>query len=341
MKAPALHTENLVIGYRNKRSETALHSELNLQLNKGEITCLLGPNGSGKSTLIRTIGGFQEALSGSVRIGEQRVEDMTAGQRSRLISVVLTETVDVGTMDVYSMVAFGRSPYTGFLGRLGGEDHRIVEQSLEQTGIIVLQNRKFDELSDGERQKVMIAKSLAQETPIILLDEPTAFLDFPSKVEILQLLRKAAWEQQKAVLLSTHDINLAMQFADRIWLIGKNREIVTGIPEDLVLQGAFGNFFDRDNTRFDTGTGTFKFQTPEKGRINAEGEGLKLAWLIHALERKGFVVVSTENKTSAGATIEVSAEGNYFVRTTQKTYPAGSLAEILEILEKEIFRLTG
>ena len=341
MNVPALLTENLIIGYRNKRSEKVLHSDLNLQLNNGEITCLLGPNGSGKSTLIRTIGGFQEALSGSVRIGEQLVEDMTAGQRSRLISVVLTETVDVGTMDVYSMVAFGRSPYTGFLGRLGGRDHRIVAQSLEQTGIISLQNRKFDELSDGERQKVMIAKSLAQETPIILLDEPTAFLDFPSKVEILQLLRKAAWEHQKSVLLSTHDINLAMQFADRIWLIGKNREMVTGIPEDLVLQGAFGNFFDRDQTRFDTGTGTFKFQTPEKGRINTEGEGLRLAWLIHALERKGFVVVSAENKRNAGATIEVSAEGNYFVRTTAKTYPAGSLAEILEIMEKEIFRLTG
>ncbi|MFP4471919.1 MAG: ABC transporter ATP-binding protein [Bacteroidales bacterium] len=336
MKTPALHTRRLSIGYRNKRSETALHRDLNLHLNNGEITCLLGPNGSGKSTLIRTLGGFQEALGGSVRIGEERVEDMTAGQMSRLVSVVLTEPVDVGNMDVYSMVAFGRAPYTGFLGRLGYEDHRMVAQSLAHIGITGLQNRKFDELSDGERQKVMIAKSLAQETPIILLDEPTAFLDFPSKVEILQLLRKAAWQHQKAVLLSTHDINLAMQFADRIWLIGKNSGLVTGIPEDLVLKGEFGNFFNREQTRFDSGTGTFRFHTPQKEFVRVEGEGLKYNWLIHALERRGFKVV-TQSGESTAAEITLQPSHMFSVRKSSKLEPIlfESIQEVLTFLESK------
>ncbi len=290
MPQAMLHTQNLAIGYRNKNRKAVLHDGLEISLNRGELICLLGPNGSGKSTLIRTLGGFQEPLAGEVRIDDRNISRIDVRELARLVSVVLTEQVDAGIMSVYAMVGLGRSPYTGLLGKMRKKDHHAVAEALQNTGIMALQHRRFDELSDGERQKVMLAKSLAQETPVILLDEPTAYLDFPSKVEILQLLRKAAWQQQKALLLSTHDINLALQFADRILLMGKDRPTVSGVPEDLVLNDAFGNFFNRALTRFDTATGTFKFETAHKGVVVLEGSGLKYNWLRHALERKGYEV---------------------------------------------------
>lgn len=331
MKKHVIHTENLAIGYQQKGSKsTKLHSGINLNLNAGEITCLLGPNGSGKSTLIRTLAGFQKSIEGKIFIGERHADEYSPGELAKQISVVLTEQVYVGTMHVFDMVAFGRSPYTGFMGRLGEEDRHLVEKALHDTGIAHLFKRKFTELSDGERQKVMIAKSLAQETPVILLDEPTAFLDFPSKVEILQLLRKAAWEHNKAVLLSTHDINLAIRFADKIWLMGKTDKMVTGIPEDLVLDKKINLFFDRENTRFDLDSGNFEFQTPPKGNLHVEGDGIKYLWLTKALTRKGWEINGSDfplaNIILKNDQFELASKGN--VKTSE------SISEILELLEK-------
>lgn len=328
---PVIHTRKLAIGYHLKSGlDKVLHSEMNMALHSGEITCLLGPNGSGKSTLIRTLAGFQKPLGGDVIAGNSSITELTVSETARIISVVLTEQVFTGNMHVFDMVAFGRSPYTGFMGRLGEEDHRIVETALRNTGIEKLHLRKFDELSDGERQKVMIAKSLAQETPVIMLDEPTAFLDFPSKVEILQLLRKAAWNHQKTILLSTHDLGLAIRFADKIWLMGKENQTETGVPEDLVLNGRINHFFDRESTKFDLETGDFEFRVPARGNVRIEGEGIKYNWLVKALIRKGYAI-----NTTAKPIAEITLKDQHIrALSAIEKLETEFISEVLEFLQK-------
>jgi len=331
MKELVLSTSNLAIGYRQKgRGDRVLQQELNLELNQGEITCLLGTNGSGKSTLIRTLAGFQKAMSGDVRFGNRKISEYSPAHFAKKISVVLTEQVFVGNMNVFDMVAYGRAPYTGFLGRLEAKDIRAIENALSQSGIEKLHDRKFLELSDGERQKVMIAKSLAQETPVIFLDEPTAFLDFPSKVEILLLLRNASWQQNKAILLSTHDLNLAIRFADKIWLMGNGKSMQSGIPEDLIMSGQFAGFFDREKTRFNIRSGNFEFEAETIGNINISGNGVAFDWLKNALLRKGYQV---NGKEKPMAKIEVLSN-NYNFQTESTTRLLGSIAEVLNALKK-------
>ncbi len=329
MKDVVLHTEKLSIGYQQKgRGQNVLHQDLNLKLNKGEITCLLGPNGSGKSTLIRTLAGFQKAIDGEVFIEKNKLSKLSTAEAAKKISVVLTEQVFVGNMEVFDMVAYGRSPYTGFLGRLSKQDTLAIEKALIDTGIENLYNRKYFELSDGERQKVLIAKSLAQETPIIFLDEPTAYLDFPSKIEILQLLRNASWKQDKAILLSTHDLQLAIRFADKIWLMGKNKAMQAGIPEDLILSGRFAEFFDRDKTKFDIASGNFEFQAQPIGNIIVKGSGVSYEWLKKALVRKGFQVNGDER---AVVTIE-TIDNHFHIISRGRNKKLETIAEVIEIL---------
>jgi len=332
MKDVVLHTEKLSIGYHQKgRGQNVLHEGLNLKLNSGEITCLLGPNGSGKSTLIRTLAGFQKAIYGKVFIRENELSTISTDEAAKKISVVLTEQVFVGDMNVFDMVAYGRSPYTGFMGRLSKQDTLAIEKALIETGIENLHDRKYFELSDGERQKVLIAKSLAQQTPIIFLDEPTAFLDFPSKIEILQLLRNASWKQDKAILLSTHDLQLAIRFADKIWLMGKNKAMQAGVPEDLILSGRFAGFFDRDKTKFDIVSGNFEFQAQPIGNIIVKGSGVSYEWLKRALIRKGFQVNGTEKEI---AIIEIF-NNRFHIISKEGNKKLETIAEVIEILNLE------
>ncbi|MCR5180287.1 MAG: ABC transporter ATP-binding protein [Bacteroidaceae bacterium] len=213
---------NLTTGYQSSKAVHVVGRHITAQLQAGELTCLLGPNGAGKSTLLRTLAAFQPPLEGQLLLDGKPLEEFSSQQLATCIGIVLTERPDIKGMRVREMVAMGRSPYTGFWGRLSADDEVIVDQAMDQVGITALQRRMVHTLSDGERQKVMIAKALAQQTPIIFLDEPTAFLDFPSKVEMLLLLRRLAHEMQKTIFLSTHDLELALQTADRLWLMAKN-----------------------------------------------------------------------------------------------------------------------
>ncbi len=219
------HTEEVVrldhvtIGYHGKVVAEALSGSVHA----GQLTCLVGRNGLGKSTLLRTLAGFQQPLKGEVlwRDGNtwRSLHSMTRPGLALLVSVVLTERPDVQQMTVAEVVGLGRMPYTGFFGTLSSADLEVVEEALTLVGISDFAPRMIDALSDGERQKVMIAKALAQQTPVVLLDEPTAFLDYPSKVEMMKLLRRLAAETGKAILLSTHDLPLALQLADRLLTI--------------------------------------------------------------------------------------------------------------------------
>ena len=236
---------NLSIGYKTKGSVRTVANSVNGTIRSGELTCLMGENGVGKSTLLRTLSGFQPPLSGSISLLGRPLPDYTPQELAKTIGVVLTEKPDVGMMTVHELVAMGRSPYTGFWGRLSDDDHQAVSEAISLVGIVYLAQRQVSTLSDGERQKVMIAKALAQQTDVIFLDEPTAFLDYPSKVDMLLLLHRISHDAGKTIFLSTHDLELTLQAADTIWLMTRSDGLLVGTPHDLARQGALGRFVEK------------------------------------------------------------------------------------------------
>ena len=254
---------NLSIGYRVKTGTHRVAEGFNAAIQQGELTCLLGANGVGKSTLLRTLSAFQPALDGEIMVCNSLTTHLlpltsfSDKELSRTIGVVLTEKPDIRNMSVRELVALGRSPYTGFWGTLHNEDWQIVDEAIDAVRIGVLRERMVNTLSDGERQKVMIAKALAQQTPIIFLDEPTAFLDFPSKVEMMQLLRRLAREAQKTIFLSTHDFELALQVADKLWLM-ETGGVSIGSPKELAQSGALARYVERPGITFDAQTLTVR-----------------------------------------------------------------------------------
>lgn len=204
--------QSLSIGYSHK----VIAADINAQIKGGELTCLIGRNGTGKSTLMRTLAGFLKPLGGSALLDGRDVGRLSPAERSHLISVVLTDRVDIDGMRVKDLVSVGRQPYTGFFGKMSSDDEEVVSKAIADVGMTDFAGRQVNSLSDGERQKVMIAKALAQQTPVILLDEPTAFLDYPSKKEMFQMLSKLCHEQGKAALVSTHDLDIALPIADSV-----------------------------------------------------------------------------------------------------------------------------
>lgn len=249
----------------------------------------MGANGVGKSTLLRTLSAFQPKLSGEIRIQGKEIGSYTDKQLSKVISVVLTEKCDIRNMTSVELIGLGRSPYTGFWGTLSKEDKEVVDHAINLVGIFHLAHRMVHTLSDGERQKVMIAKALAQETPVIFLDEPTAFLDFPSKVEMSNLLHQLSRQTDKTIFLSTHDLELALQIADKIWLMDKVNGVTIGTPEDLSLDGTLSSFFARKGIVFDLETGLFRVNNEYTSQIRIVGHGQKYAMVRKALQRNGIL----------------------------------------------------
>lgn len=258
MDGETIQLKNLGIGYPTKHGVRTVAEGIDGTIRSGELTCLLGANGVGKSTLLRTLSAFQPKIKGNVFIEGREISDYSDKKLSKLIGVVLTEKPDVRNMRVRELVSLGRSPYTGFWGTYSKEDLRIVEEAISLVGIDSLSGRMVHTLSDGERQKVMIAKALAQQTPVIYLDEPTAFLDYPSKVEVLQLLRRISKEAEKTIFLSTHDVELALQLADTVWLMTREGGMTIGTPLQLAQQGALGRFIEREGITFDPETLTIR-----------------------------------------------------------------------------------
>ena len=234
-----LNLTSLSIGYKGN----IIASNVSAELQSGKLTCLLGVNGCGKSTLLRTMCGFLPPLKGEIYIGNENLTTLTASEKSQRISIVLTHNEDVRGMTVWDVVAMGRSPYTGFWGRLSDEDRKIIRESLDMVGldenIKGFENRRITEISDGERQKVMIAKAIAQQTPVILLDEPTAFLDYPSKRRMFRLLTQVARDLNKAILLSTHDIDHAKRFGDVAWMMNDGQLKCSSFDELIAEMPAF------------------------------------------------------------------------------------------------------
>lgn len=234
-----IKTQNLSIGYNGK----PLMTDINVSLNAGDIVALAGPNGAGKTTLFKTLTASIKPVSGEVSLMGRNLSDYSATERASLFSLVLTDKPDDMFLKVFDIVAAGRYPYMGLLARLKDKDREIVMQSLDTVGITALAERNFISLSDGEKQKVMIAKALAQDTPIIFMDEPAAFLDYPSKIELIHLMKRLSREQGKTILFSSHDLELLLRYSDQMWLVAPKKSLKVGSPKELVDNGIIDEYF--------------------------------------------------------------------------------------------------
>lgn len=332
-KQKTIELKNLSIGYITKNNRRIVASDINADIFCGELTCLLGSNGIGKSTLLRTLSAFQPKLKGDININGKEIETYTEKQLATLIGVVLTEKCDIKNMSARELIGLGRSPYTGFWGTLNNEDKAIVDNAISMVKIEDLASRMIHTLSDGERQKVMIAKALAQETPIIFLDEPTAFLDFPSKVEIMQLLHRLSRQTNKTIFLSTHDLELALQIADKIWLIDRQSDIRIGTPEDLSLSGHLTSFFARKGIIFDEESGLFRIENTCTRQIRLSGQGQLYSMVRKALLRNG---ISATQQIESDDYIEICDNETKEIRifrSNKEPISVYSIATLLDTLE--------
>jgi iron complex transport system ATP-binding protein len=275
--SPVLETDQLSIGYPGKNGDHVLMRDLSLALRPGELVCFMGPNGVGKSTLLRTLSGLQRPLSGTLSTIDERK-----------IAVVLTDRVTASHMTAGELIAFGRYPYLNWSAALTTEDQRIIHESMELVHVSHLADAKLYELSDGQLQMVMIARALTQQTPVMLLDEPTAHLDLNNRLEVMKVLRKLTRTTGKAILVATHELDLALQTADLIWLATRDQKIIQGVPEDLVLNGAFDDVFQFKG--FDLKTGKVQHEVHRDKKIKLIGEGHQYLWTKNALERNGYDV---------------------------------------------------
>ena len=332
-KKIVIQGKDLSIGYRTGKKEKIVHQHLNFQLHAGELTCLLGANGAGKSTLLRTLSASQPSLKGELLILDKTVSAYTEKERSRTIGVVLTDKTFTGGLSVYELVALGRQPHTGFFGRLTKEDRRIVEEAMENVGIAHKARNYTAELSDGERQKVMIAKALVQECPLILLDEPTAFLDVVSRIEIMHLLHRLAVEQNKAILLSTHDIEQALVLSDKLWLLTKGEGLQYGVTEDIILSHRMDSLFPHKDIRFDYDHGVY-YPTVEGHRkvcVTCEDKTL-LHWTLNALNRHGYQCSSDLQEGMPH--IKVTSDKEFEVSISGENKICSSFEEMLAIITR-------
>lgn len=285
-----LKIRDLGIGYPSKKAlNNVLFNHINISGNSGELIALVGKNGIGKSTLLRNIIGLQEPIEGSVLFDNKTIKSYQRSEFARLVSFVSTEIVNVSNLKVFDLVALGRFPHTNWFGKLKSSDVIRSTRALDLVGMGSYAKKNINEISDGERQRVMIARTLAQDTKIIVLDEPTAFLDLPNKYEIVHLLNKLSKEENKTIIFSTHDLNIAIQEADKIWLM-LNDQMFEGAPEDLILNEIFNKLFKNSNLNFDKTKGDFRMKRKHIEKMGLSGDGVYYTWTKKALERLGFSV---------------------------------------------------
>lgn len=327
----AIETKGLEIGYRSSSGhKKTLFDNLNLKLYSSELTTLMGVNGSGKSTLIKTICGLIPKLSGEIVINGVSLNEISKKELSNHISIVLTDRVSDGGLTVYDLVSMGRYPYTGFFGKLSKEDISIIEYCMEIIGISAMRNIPISRLSDGERQKVMIAKSLCQQSDIIILDEPTAFLDIKSRIEIMRILRSLAKSEKRAFLISSHDLELSLQYSDKLWILSNEDGMIMGDTEEVVLSGNIDKVIKGgEELRFDYSTGVFFSSQKPSRYINLSGEDT--LWVRNALRRAD---IGIDYSFAAEITIKVNDYSNIDITKNGDTIRVFSISDMLQLLEK-------
>ena len=323
-----LHTKGLSIGYSSRGRKKILHEDIELGLQEGKLVCLLGPNGAGKSTLIRTLSGVQAPLKGEISLeGAGTLNELHPRERARFISLVLTEKAVAGNLRVEELLALGRYPFTNWAGQLLPEDHQHIEEILDDLKLGLLRKEPLYTLSDGQQQKAMIARALVQNGQIIILDEPTAHLDIPNKIGIMRMLRDIAKSRNKAILVATHEVDLALEVADEFWLLGDHGQFYRGVPEELILKGYFNEVFDQKELRFDRTTGRFRFPHPQRMGIHIQAPQEIHWWLSHALEKEGYF-----GADDSVLVVEMQSDLAWQLRKETQAFEGQGIVELLHTL---------
>ena len=327
-----LTLDSLKIGYTSGKNENILLPPLNASADSGELIAVIGRNGIGKSTLLRTLTGLQRPLGGEINYDGKNIADYSRNELARMVGYISTEIIKVSNMSVYDLVSLGRFPHTNWIGKIGIKDHEVISYALEKTSMEKFGTKFISELSDGERQKAMIARILAQDTRIMVMDEPTAFLDVASKYEILHLMHTLSATGDKTIIFSTHDFQIAISQADKIWLILDDK-LMEGAPEDLMISGAFEYLFTSSKIMFNSDDGTFSFRNESRESIYIEGEGTIRWWTEKAVNRAGFMV--SHNKKIPFITIRSDSDNCWQLTTQSSVRDFRSIYDLISYLNRE------
>jgi iron complex transport system ATP-binding protein len=290
-----IELQNLSVGYISKKSKNIILKNVDAKLEKGKLTCFLGRNGAGKSTLLKTILGVIEPIEGSILISQREMKNISANERARKISAVLTDVVKIEHISVEEFVALGRIPHTNWRGIIESEDKKHINNAITICEIDNIRNKIITELSDGQLQKVNIARAICQDTDLILLDEPTAHLDVSNKFKVFEILRKLAIDHKKSIFIITHDLELAFQNADILWVIDKKGKMQSGVTEDLLLDKKIIDSFLTSNFEFDYISGKFLYKRESRISFQLEGDSESTYWTKQALYKNGYGVDTNSN----------------------------------------------
>ena len=284
-----LSFEELKIGFFKNGLKRVLTPPLNASAFSGELIAIIGHNGVGKSTLLRTLTGLQSPLGGEIFVNDKNLKEFDRIEIARNIAYISTETIKTGNMTVFDLVSLGRHPHTNWFGRLDENDLSIILDSIKKTGMVDFSTKNIGELSDGELQRAMIARTLAQDTGLLIMDEPTAFLDIKNKFEIVHLMQMLTRKRGKTVIFSTHDLQTALNEADKIWMI-LDGGLIEGAPEDLIINESLDLLFNDPVMKFNRDDATFKIPKETIGMVNLKGEGAEYIWTSKALNRMGYEI---------------------------------------------------
>jgi iron complex transport system ATP-binding protein len=326
-----LSINSLEIGYSSGNTNKVLLPPLTACAKTGELIAVIGRNGIGKSTLLRTLTGLQKPLGGNICYEGRNIGEYTRMELALKVGYISTEIVRVSNMSVYDLVALGRFPYTNWFGKIGTADHERILDAISKTAMDSFCAKFVSELSDGERQKAMIARILAQDTGIMVMDEPTAFLDISAKYEILHLLHNLSEESNKTIIFSTHDLQMAISQSDKIWLILDDK-LIEGAPEDLMISGAFDNLFSSTNVSFNTEDGTFSFRSETLGSVYIEGNDMSRYWTEKAVNRAGFTIA--KEKTETYITLPSENGRLWLLKKQLKTEEYRSIYDLIKSLKQ-------
>ncbi len=318
-----LSAQSLVVGY-----ESPLLKPIHFSVYAGDLICLMGINGCGKTTLFKTLGAQLPALSGEINLKNQNLHSLSSREKAKLMSFVLAGRRGDDHLRVEDVLILGRYPYTNFWGELQKKDWELIEETIELVGLSETRHKILGELSDGQRQKVWIARAFVQDTPILFLDEPTNFLDIPHRLEIMRLLRVMARERGKAVIFSSHDWDCALSAASWLWLIHEG-ELCMGLPEDFILNGKIQEVFSRKDFIFDSERGVFKEKNCGAQKLSITFKDISFErkhWTLHALGKIGFDCISEDDSQ-----IVVDKQG-WTVKTEKGPRLCQSLEELLNTL---------
>ena len=327
---PAVSLSHVDIGFASQPEP--LLRDFSAQLRSRELVCLMGPNGAGKTTLLRTLLGLHPPLQGDVFLEGRHVSALSRRFLAQHISVVLPGRITAGHLTGEELVALGRLPYTGWSGRYTAQDTEIALDALARVEGLEFRHRRVAELSDGERQRVLIARALAQDTPLLLMDEPTAFLDITHRIHITQLLQQLAHEG-KAILMTTHDLELALHYGDQLWLWNPaNRQMHMGLPEELMLSGVLPQVFAAADIQFDPATGSLQRPEATGPFVHVSGSPVATAWARKALARKGFRVASDSTTAQMSISFREESQNWLFTDSQGKKTICPELSGVVDLL---------